>query len=313
MREDGRPHARTYAAFVVFGALLLFAAWRGFAAAQSSADACELPELLTSQLPPGERSHGVTRLVLDTAEGSIEVELFEAAAPATVQRLKHLAEGSTFDPSLVPPAEDGTTPGFYDGLVFDFTRPHIEIVTSTREPSASFLFPNELDAETLGLDRQLVSSTAEAMTILQRELLVAHREKKKSGQIPDKLKRLLDQWFADYTPDFLIGVSRKEINEALGYVYQAGLESRSAVRGSVLLTPISPTHSSARLSILLVDIPERTGRWMVIGRVTRGLDVAEAISVRPRVRDLREEFRPINPVVIDRARLVCVPVDEGAE
>lgn len=151
------------------------------------------------------------------------------------------------------------------------------------------------------------------MTVLQRELLVAYGTKKKSGQIPHNLKRLLDPWFTDYMPDYLIGVSRKEINEALGYPYQKGVESRPAVRGSVLVKPISPTHSSARLSVLLQDIPERTGRWMVIGRVTRGLEVADSISVRPRIHDRRAEFRPVDPVVIVRASLVRMPVDEGTE
>lgn len=283
------------------------------AAAQSSAALdTESADSLASRHPTREPQH-VTRLILDTVEGTIDIELFEAAAPATVQRLKRLVEGPIFNPSLVPPAEDGATVGFYDGLVFGFTRPHIEIVTSTREPSSSFIFPNELDAEALGLDEQLISDPAEAMTILQRELLVVYRERKKSSSIPEQLKSLLDQWSASYTPDFLIGVSRKEINEALGYAYQKGLESRPTVKGSVLLTPISPTHSSARLSILLEDIPQRTGRWMVIGRVTHGLEVAEAISARPRVRDRREEFRPLNPVVIERASLIRVPVDDGAQ
>lgn len=93
---------------------------------------------LTRQRPPGERSHPVTGLVLDTSEGSIEVELFEAAAPATVQRLKRLAAGPIFDPDLVPPARDGSAPGFYDGLAFVFTRPHVEIVTTRESPPPAF-------------------------------------------------------------------------------------------------------------------------------------------------------------------------------
>lgn len=252
------------------------------------------------------------RLVLETAEGSIEVELFEAAAPAAIERLKSLVEGSARSPAEAAANQGAEANGYYDGLSFDFTRPHIEIVTEARERGTDAAVPNELNAESLGLDRQLIVDTAEAMLTLQRELLIAHREKKKSGTIPEKLRMLLEPWFASYSPDFLIGTSRKEINEALGYLYQDGLESRPAVRGAVLLKPESPTHSSTRLSLLLADTPERTGRWMVIGKVTRGLEVAEAISIRPRVPDRREQFRPLDPVIINRARWIRDPANEPA-
>jgi hypothetical protein len=70
-----------------------------------------------------------------------------------------------------------------------------------------------------------------------------------------------------------------------------------------MLQPVSPTSASARLSILLADIPERTGKWMVIGRVTRGIDVAQEISVRPRIKDRRFQYQPVEPVVIERVLL----------
>jgi cyclophilin family peptidyl-prolyl cis-trans isomerase len=257
------------------------------------------PLALTGQRPadtdgqPHSEEETAHRLLLDTSVGAIEIELFETAAPKAVKRLRRLTRDGREAAS-----------SFYEGLAFDFTHPHVEIRTALPESQPASEWPAELDAESLGLDRKLVADYAEAMTIVQRELLVAHRKKKKSGQISEKLGDMLSQWYETHSAGFLIGVSHKEINEALGYEYQSDLDSRPAVRGAVMLEPVSPTVASARLSILLADIPARTGRWTVIGEVTRGLDVAQAISIRPRIKDRRMRYQPIEPIAIDRARLV---------
>lgn len=249
---------------------------------------------------PGLNEETASRLLLQTSLGTIEIELFPAAAPNAVKRLRQLVE------------EGRDAGGFYSRLSFDFTRPHVEILTAGRHGPAAVTIPTELDAESLGLDQLLVSDNAEAMAIVQRELLVEHRKKKKSGQISDRLGELLERWYEGHSAKFLIGMSRKEINEALGYEYQTGLRSRSAKRGAVLLQPVSPTVASVRLSILLTDMPSRTGRWMVIGEVVRGLDVAQAISVKPRVKDRRRQYEPIEPVVIERVWIAPVATAEAS-
>jgi cyclophilin family peptidyl-prolyl cis-trans isomerase len=231
-------------------------------------------------------------LLLETTEGTIQIELCESAAPRAVEQLRRLAIG-----------EGNSGQSIYQGLAFDYTKPHIEIRTARPETPPAVAWPAELDAESLGLDQKLITDYAEAMSVVQRELIVEHTKKKKSGRISAKLGDMLEQWFQTYSASFLLGVSRKAINEALGYQYQSGLTSLPAVRGAVMLQPVSPTSASARLCILLADIPARTGQWMVIGRVTRGLDVVQAISVRPRIKDRRFQYQPVEPVVIERARL----------
>jgi cyclophilin family peptidyl-prolyl cis-trans isomerase len=248
--------------------------------------------------PPSPRSGGngdtaaAAELLLETSQGTIQIELCESAAPRAVKQLRRFAlEGSASGQRI------------FKGLAFDFTQPHIEVRIAELELPVEIQWPVELDAESLGLHQQLVTDYAEAMSIVQGELLVEYRKKKKSGGITPKLAAMLDQWYQAHSAEFLVGVSRKEINEALGYQYQSGLASLPAVRGAVMLQPVSPTSASARLSILLADIPERTGKWMVIGRVTRGLDVAQEISVRPRIKDRRFQYQPVEPVVIERVLL----------
>lgn len=246
-------------------------------------------------------------LVIRTEAGTIAVELIERAAPLAIRQLALLVGGASPDPS--PNAENVApdTPGYYDGLVFDHAAPHVEIITSARPAEDSIELENELNAVALGLHEQRVENTAEAMSVVQQELLVTYRELKKGGQIDPKLKAWLDRWYKTYDAEFLIGVSRKEINEALGYVYSDVPVSLPVTRGAVSLKPMSPRRCSMRLSIALSDMRERDGRQVVVGRVVEGLAIAEAISARP-LSDpalTHSRFRPAVPVIIETVRLEC--------
>lgn len=247
-------------------------------------------------------------LVISTQEGTIEIELFERAAPQAVRRLTALVKGPIFNQDLLKDDEKSSSVGYYDGLTFNHTRPHLEIATSERSPAGLFQIESEIDAESLGLDRILIENRADAMSIMQRELLAAHRKKKKKGNISPQLSLWLEKWKATYNPDFLIGVSRKEVNEALGYVYKTGLESKPATKGSVALRPVTPQTASPRLTIFLQDMPDKTGKWMIIGRVVKGLELADKISLQPLVTPSHikpRSYTPLHPVVIDSIKWSC--------
>ena len=71
---------------------------------------------------------------------------------------------------------------------------------------------------------------------------------------------------------------------------------------SVHVTPVP--HGSE----LDVGMPQRTGRWMVIGQVVSGLELADDISVAPLVqpRNIKPlDYTPLQPVTIESARLSC--------
>jgi cyclophilin family peptidyl-prolyl cis-trans isomerase len=260
----------------------------------------------TGEAVPASLDCAEPALHLTTELGAIAIDLDAEAAPEAVAAIVRLARGPLYDPALTTAA--GGEIGYYDGLELDFVNPTIEVATATRTPRDLFLVETAIDATALGLDDDRIADAATAMDVLQRELIPQHTRHKKRGRLHPRLAEWLEIWFATYDPSFLVGVSRREINEALGYVYRSGLPSRPPVRGSVALRPASPTQATPALSILLTDLPERTGRWMVVGEVSAGLDVAEAISRRPLLADRAQRLlRPIDPVIIQSAMVACAP------
>lgn len=266
---------------------------------------CSHTEVGSAARAPSEEYEVGPTVTLSTTRGDLVIEIAPGAAPQTIARWLQLVEG----PALAP--DDGATgsfnTGYYDGLAFTYTRPHVEIVTEARQPAPDGIeLDVELDAVSLGLEKELIDDHAEAMNVLQWELLPAHARMGKGEDRPDLLKKWIDEWRKTGSPDFLIGESWQRINEALGYTYRRGLQSLPVTAGAVALQPLSPTRASMRLSIAIADMPQRTGRWMVIGRVVEGLDVAGEISTRtlkgqgtPKAKD----FEPLDPVAIDRVEI----------
>jgi cyclophilin family peptidyl-prolyl cis-trans isomerase len=251
---------------------------------------------------------GRPHLVMTTGMGKIEIELFEDAAPNTVRRLRELVRGPVFNTDLMDREERAAEVGYYDGLVFDFIKKHNRIVTSERPPGGLVRFPKEIDAAALGLDLDKVEDEGEAVNVIQREILKKYRDTKRRGERTKQLEAWVERWKETYSGDFLVGVSRKEINEALGYEYQEGLASRPVKKGAVVLKPVSARAASPRLILVLADMPQKTGRWMVVGHVVRGLEVADEISLQPLTTPGHikpRHFTPLSPVVIESVEFVC--------
>lgn len=100
--------------------------------------------------------------------------------------------------------------------------------------------------------------------------------------------------------------------EAIGYRFTAGLASLPALRGAVALVPASPTESLLSLAILLADHPTRTGRWMIVGRVVQGLEVAESIALAPHAVPEAKDNRPLVPTIVRQAELLTAcPATSG--
>ncbi len=229
------------------------------------------------------------------------VELYEPAAPKTLRNLVDLVKGPIQD------RESARGDGYYDGLTFDYANPHVELRVQAHGSEDLIVFENEISASALGLHKQKIDNPGQAMDIMQRELLPAYLNGPEAGWDPSKLGPWIEQWYDRYDAEFLVGSSRQEINEALGHGYREGLASQPVSRGAVALKPHLPGRSTVRLSIILTDIPERNGQWMVIGRIVEGLDRAEAISIRALAPgpDGFRFFKPLNPVVIDSLHFEC--------
>ena len=236
---------------------------------------------------------GRPQLHVVTELGTVVVELFDDAAP---ESLGQLYEQLT-----------GPSDGVFDGATFDYTSPHRELHLTRPPGSPDVTIDVQIDAAALGLDDRKISTVGEAMDTLQRELLPAFAKNGKRVDPDSHLKGWLEEWYQDRDPSFLVGVSRREINEALGYRYERGLASRPAERGMVALRPKSPTEATPGLSFLLCDMPERTGRWMVVGRVVEGLDLLEEIALLPRAPGMAgfKYHRPAKPIAAQAVHLRC--------
>lgn len=253
-------------------------------------------------------------LRLDTAEGAIVIQLAPDAAPAAVAAIVRLARGPIYDAAVLPNPEAAKGTGYFDGQPFDFAKPNLELRLASRAPVAAFSVEAELDAAAVGLDERKVADAGEAMDRLQMELLPArHRPTSERRSTPR-----LEEWAArfeqgGYDPSFLIGTSHEELLEAIGYRFTDGLATRAAVRGAVALVPSSPTEATMSFTILLADHARRTGRWVVVGHVVSGLELADAIASRPLASVEMRNYRPLQPVSVERATLIesCEKIQEG--
>ncbi len=275
-------------------------------------DAISIPNLSTaSDLPrptcdPPEHPY----LVLKTVAGSIEIELFPEAAPEAVKRLVRLVRGPVFESEVLRDGPRNKIVGYYDGLEFDEAYPHTSLATSARQPGDTILIRTQIDADALGLNERRIATAPEATSVWQFELYPYRAGIASDELLHPRMREWLKEWKVSFTADFLVGVSRKDINEALGLSYESGLKSRHVVRGSVSLEPFDAKWSTPRLMIALTDFPKFDGRHMVVGRVVSGLDLADSISARPLnpVRAVRN--RPLVPVKISSASVVCRPAEQ---
>lgn len=261
-------------------------------------------------------AEGSPHVVFKTRLGAIVVELDRAAAPHAIARWLQLVEGPVFNPRLVGGSTPSLSMGYYDGLAFSYTKPHVEVVTAGRPPLEAFQFEAQIDAAALGLHEQLIGDVGEAMNVLQRELIETYGRLGKGNRCTPQLLEWVGVWHEIHDASFLVGQSRQAINEAQGYVYRNGLRSKPVVRGSVSLQPLSPTMASARLSIALADIPQRTGKWMVLGTVVEGLDIVETIALQAlegRGTQRARLYRPLDPVVIESVDIVSESKDTSGD
>lgn len=253
-------------------------------------------------------------LRLETAAGAIVIALAPDAAPAAVAAIERLARGPIYDATVLPNPDAARGTGYFDGQPFDFARPKLELRLAGRVPAAAFEVPAEIDATALGLDDRKVADAGEAMDLLQMELLPARKRPSSERRATPRLEEWATRFEqGGYDPSFLVGTSHQELLEAIGYRFTDGLASRPALRGAVALVPSSPTEATMTLSILLADHPRRTGRWVVVGHVVSGLELADEIASRPLASVEMRNYRPLSPVTVERAsyQASCEGTSEG--
>lgn len=226
---------------------------------------------------PPTTHRGEFRAVLHTDQGELALVFDPAAAPLAVAALRRSFER-----------------GNWNGVPISWVRPHTEIRTGL--PRDAMPLPSELSARALGLQQLRIEDAGAAMNAIQFELEPALL--RAGAQASPQLHAWIATWREHFDAAFLVGVTRQQINEALGYRYQDGYATRPARRGSVALVPDKPGSSTLALSILLRDQSKRDGVWVVIGQVESVLDRVQSLSLARRLHP--KSFEPEQPARITR-------------
>ncbi len=188
----------------------------------------------------------ISQVVMETAQGRIVFELLPSAAPRAVDQIIRLVNGPFIRHEITGDQERTDFAGYYDGLVFDLAFPHNSLATSVRPPPDLILIPTMIDASAVGLDERRILTANEANKLWQFELFPFQAGFASDDEMHPRMREWLNRWGETQSSDFLIGVSQQEINEALGYKYVRGLESRKNTRGAVALEPFDATRDRPR-------------------------------------------------------------------
>jgi cyclophilin family peptidyl-prolyl cis-trans isomerase len=250
-------------------------------------------------------------VVLNTYDGAIEIEVFPEVAPEAVTQLLRLVEGPIFREGFSAVGPKRPAVGYFDSLLFDHAIPGTEFATSIRPPGSAVLIPMQIDATALGLEDRRVESVGAAMDVWQTEIIPYETSIHGRKEPPGLLGEWMEEWKETMRPDFLLGASQKDINEAMGYVYESGLPSLPVRRGSVGLRRISKEWSSPALIVALTDRPDLDGRRMIIGEVISDIETVDRISRRKLTPTKSEQFRPFVPVRITDGHVECRSASEA--
>lgn len=210
-----------------------------------------------------------------------------------------------FDPASAPQAVAALRQSFarqdWNGVPILWVRPHTEIRTGL--PRNALPLASELSAEPLGLANIRIEDAGAAMNAIQFELEPAFL--RAGAAASPQLQAWISTWRANFDAAFLIGATRQQINEALGYRYAPGYATGAMRRGSVALVAGDPGSTTLALSILLRDQPRRDGCWVVVGRVESGLDLVDRLSIAPRLHP--KSFEPAQPARISQTSTTSAP------
>ena len=239
-------------------------------------------------------------VVIKTSMGDIVVRLFVQEAPKTVANFISLAEGTKEFKD--PNSGEMVKRPFYDGLIFHRVIANFMIQggcpLGTGTGSPGYSFGDEINADTLGLDKEKVLDEQERfhpwLTIRSQEQLndtVLRPLFRAMGLTTDAEVQSHQQEISDRVH----AMSLKDVYENLGYQYSDTLQSHRPTRGVLAMANAGPGTNGSQFFINVIDTPWLTGKHTVFGEVVKGMDVVDAIS---KVAVNPATSKPVEPVRI---------------
>lgn len=203
------------------------------------------------------------KVMVQTSMGDVEISFYDKSAPKTIENFTKLIGR-----------------GFYDDMIFHRVIKGFMIQTGDPlgdgtggESADGGTFADEINADSLGLDTQIVSQTPSVYGQLSAE---------------DKPK------FADMTV--------KQYYESKGFQYSTDVTSQNLVAGSVAMANYGPNTNGSQFFIVTESAqPHLDGQHTVFGHVSSGMDVVKKIS---EVAVDTETDKPLDPVKIISIQLI---------
>ncbi|MDQ7008342.1 MAG: peptidylprolyl isomerase [Acidobacteriota bacterium] len=251
--------------------------------------------LFVALLPaPGFSQGEDPRVVLRTSLGPVEIALFPAVAPVTVQRFLARAGAAGGDG---PVSYRGTVVCELraGGWVTWGCRPGAESGARPGPSGRAGEQPDEIDARAMGLGGRSLGDAAARQNLWQLEIYPRYRHLVDAGRaVPLGLETLIEglRRRGMAGTDALEGRSRLWLLEALGFEYTRGRSPWPVQRGAVATANLWPGEADERFLLAFRDLPARDGRATVFGRVVGGWDVLETIE-RLEVDKSHVPLRPI--------------------
>jgi len=206
-----------------------------------------------------------TSVIINTSMGDIVVELYWDAAPRTCANFVQLAQKD-----------------FYNNIIFHRVIPDFMIQvgcpSGTGTGGPGYAFPDEINADALGLSAGLAQENPYLHRDMQQAMikLAGDRGIRSEAEANKRMKEI------EEIGSQLEKMTAKQVLQILGYTYTSELPSRPAVRASLAMANAGPDTNGSQFFINVADTPFLNGKHTVFGGVTRGMEIADAISKVPR-------------------------------
>lgn len=185
--------------------------------------------------------------IIETDKGSLIIELFPESAPKTVENFIKLSKQ-----------------GFYNGIVFHRVIPNF--MAQTGDPTGTgsggpgYQFEDEINAESLGLDKIKISESPYYERYLMMLII-------KRLNIQDQTEFNQKRMLVEREIQKLSHLSVKEVLEQIGYKYNNNLKSIPGKKGAVGMANAGPNTNGSQFFINQVDTPHLNGLHTFFGQL----------------------------------------------
>ncbi|TGL48048.1 peptidylprolyl isomerase [Leptospira meyeri] len=226
--------------------------------------------------------------VFTTTAGDLVLELYDTAAPKTVQNFIDLAQGEK---------EFKTDKGserrpYYDGLKFHRVIENFMAQGGCPRGDGTggpgFQIEDEINGKALGLDKVKIKDAPQYQSQLQRAVLAEFKIQSRA-EFEEKRTEVEKAYQEAMELPVL------EVLHRVGYRYNEVLPSKRAVRGALAMANAGPNTNGSQFFINQVDTPHLDGLHTVFGFLVSGYDVLDRIIEKG---NLQTTIRKV--VIIDK-------------